>query len=184
MARRKQQSVAVPASEAEAIGMIGDYIKLERRRAVEELSAEAAIDQVKRKRDEELAQIDEEAKELFSGLKSWWEAGGADLLRKGRRSAEIANAKIGLRLTPPAVKLKRKVKLADVVAWLRKLRWSRKSEFLRIKVSLDKEAVIKAAQAEPDIAKTFENYLSVDQVDEFFIDTKIDRDAIKKEIAE
>jgi phage host-nuclease inhibitor protein Gam len=124
--------------------MIGEYVAIERDKALERLAAEVAIDRVKQQRDEKLRELEAQAQPLFAGLKAWWEAGGKDQLAFGRRSASVGGAKIGVRLTPPAVKLKRGVKAGDVVAWLGSIRRARAKDFLRIKVDLDKAAVIKA----------------------------------------
>jgi phage host-nuclease inhibitor protein Gam len=165
--------------------MIGEYVQIERDRALERLAAEAAIDLIKQQRDQRLADLEAEAKPLFAGLKAWWEAGGKEELAKGKRSAELAGAKIGIRLTPPAVKLKRGVKLGDVVAWLKGLPFQRAADFLRMKVELDRQAVIKAVHADAD-AEAIEMFgprLTVEQADEFFIDTGLDEDELKKELA-
>jgi len=183
MTRRKASAATAPATAAEATMMVGEYVRIERDKALKRLSAEAEINAIEQQRDQRLAELEAEAKPLFAGLKAWWEAGGKDELAKGRRSADLAGAKIGIRLTPPKVKPKRGVKLGDIVTWLQKLRWSRKKEFLRPKVELDKQAVIKAVLADAKIAKRFELHLTVEQTDEFFIDTGIDEDALRKEAA-
>lgn len=182
MPRRKQETVHVPASAAEAGQMIAEFVDLERNAALEQLAADAAIDKVKAQRDAALAEIEAEMKPLFAGIKAWWEAGGRDEVARGRKSAELANAKIGTRLGMPTVKLRRGVKLAEVVEWLRSLRWAKAKDFLRTKVSLDKEAVIKAVRDDPKMADTFADRLTVEQEEEFFIDTGIDRAALKKEM--
>ena len=183
MPRRKKISIIAPANASEATGMIRLYVELEREAALERLAAQDAIDRIRQQRDAALQVLEVEMADLFAGLKAWWEAGGKDELAKGKRSAELAGAKIGIRLTPPAVKLKRGVKLGDVVAWLGSLRWARAKDFLRTKTELDKQAVIKAVQADETVAQTFADRLTVEQVDEFFIDTGLDEDALRKEAA-
>lgn len=183
MARRKDTAAPAPADAAEATLMIGQFVAIERDKALERLSAAAAIDRIELQRDERLRALEAEAKPLFAGLKAWWEAGGKDEFAKGKRSGELAGAKIGIRLTPPKVKTKRGVKLGDVVTWLQGLRWARKKEFLRPKVELDRQAVIKAVLADKKIAARFESHLTVEQVDEFFIDTGLDEAALAKEAA-
>lgn len=183
MPRRKDTAAPAPASAAEATLMIGEFVAIDRDIALEKLAAAAAIDKIEAQRDARLAELQEQAKPLFAGLKAWWEAGGKDELAKGKRSAEIAGAKIGIRLTPPKVKLKRGVKAGDVVAWLRDLRWARAKDFLRMKVDLDKQAVIKAVSADEAIGDKFAAHLWVEQADEFFIDTGLDEDELKKEVA-
>ncbi len=183
MSRRKQIAAPAPANAAEATLMIGEFVAIERDRALERLAAEAAIDRIKQQRDERLRTLEAETQPLFAGIKAWWEAGGKDELAKGRRSAEIGGAKIGTRLTTPAVKLKRGVKIGDVVAWLRDLRWARAKDFLRTKIELDRQAVIKAVQADVQLAEKFAAHLVVEQSDEFFIDTGLDEDELAKELA-
>jgi phage host-nuclease inhibitor protein Gam len=163
--------------------MIGEFVAIERDKALERLAAEAAIDKAKQQRDERLRELEAQAQPLFAGLKAWWEAGGKDELAKNKRSAEIGGAKIGIRLTPSAVKFKRGVKAGDVVAWLRDLRWARAKDFLRTKVDLDKQAVIKAVQADEAIGEKFAAHLTIEQADEFFIDTGLDEDELRAEVS-
>lgn len=183
MARRKQEAATAPADAAEATAMIGEFVAIERDKALERLAAEAGIDLIKQQRDQRLAELDAEAKPLFAGLKAWWEAGGKDELAKGKRSTELGGAKIGIRLTPPAVKLKRGIKIGDVIAYIRDLRKARAKDFLRTKIELDKHAVIKAVTADADLAETFASHFTVAQTDEFFIDTGLNEDELKKELA-
>lgn len=181
MTRRKGTAAPAPSDAAEALLMVGEYVLIDRDKALERLAAEAAIDRIKQQRDERLRELEEQAQPLFAGLKAWWEAGGKDEIAKGKRSAEIGGAKIGIRLTTPAVKPKRGVKVGDIVAWLGSLRWTRARDFLRTKTELDKEAVIKAVRADAKIAETFAPYLTVEQTDEFFIDTGLDQDELRRE---
>lgn len=183
MARRKQEAAPAPADAAEATLMMGEFVAIDREIALERLAAAAAIDKITAQRDARLAELQAQAKPLFAGLKAWWEAGGKEEIAKGKRSAEIAGAKIGIRLTPPKVKLKRGVKAEDVVAWLKAFRWVWAKGFLRTKTELDKQAVIKAVQADPKIAAQLIDRLTVEQADEFFIDTGLDEDELKKELA-
>jgi phage host-nuclease inhibitor protein Gam len=183
MPRRKDTAAPAPADLAEATLMLGEYVAIDREIALEKLSAKAAIDRIESQRDARLADLKAQAQPLFAGLKAWWEAGGKDEVAKGKRSAQLAGAKIGIRLTTPKVKFQRGVKLGDVVDWLGSLRWIRARDFLRTKVELDRQAVIKAVQAEQDVAEIFAARLSVEQTDEFFIDTGLDEDELKKEAA-
>lgn len=185
MPRRKKTSIHAPSDASEAAVMIGQYVALDRQAALESLAAEDAIDRIKQHRDARLQIIEAKSAELFAGLKAWWESGGKDELAKGKRSAEVGGAKIGIRLTPPAVKLKRGVKLGDVVAWLKDLPFPRAADFLRTKTELDRQAVIKAVHADADAEaiELFGPRLTVQQQDEFFIDTGLDEDALRTEAA-
>ena len=182
--RKKAEAAIVPANRAEAEAMLQDYVAIERDQLAARLLAEIEIDAIKARRDGRIAELEEERSSIFAGIKAWWEATGAREVAGNRRSAELANAMIGIRKTPPAVKLARKVKAADVLSWLASLRWSRAKEFRRVKVDLDRQAIIKAVQADPQIRATFLKVgVSVEQVDEFFIDAGLDEEAVRKEIA-
>ncbi len=185
MPRRKDTAAPAPSNAQEATLMIGEFVGLDRDIARERLAAADAIDKIEAQRDSRIAELESQAKPLFAGLKAWWEAGGKDELAKGKRSAEIAGAKIGLRLTTPKVKFQRGFKAEDVVAFLKGLRWVRAKDFLRIKVELDRQAVIKAihTDADAEAGAMLATRLYVDQKDEFFIDTGLDQDELKKEAA-
>ena len=184
MPRRKDAAVIAPSDASEATLMIGEFVAIDRDIALERLAAAAAIDKIEAQRDARLRELEAQAKPLFAGLKAWWEAGGKDELAKGKRSADVAGAKIGIRLSTPAVKLKRGVKLGDVAAWLGSLRWARAEDFLRTKIELDRQAVIKAVQADAAIAEKLAPMLTVQQADEFFIDTGLDKEELRKELAD
>lgn len=183
MPRRKDTAAPAPADAAEATLMMGKFVAIDREIALERLAAAAAIDKIAAQRDARLAELQAQAQPLFAGLKAWWEAGGKEELAKGKRSAEVSGAKIGIRLTPPKVKFQRKVKAEDVVAWLKGLRWTRAKDFLRTKIELDRQAVIKAVSADEEIGDRFAAHLYIEQADEFFIDTGLDEDELKKEMA-
>ncbi|MCB2061630.1 MAG: host-nuclease inhibitor Gam family protein [Novosphingobium sp.] len=183
MTRRKDMAHPVPQTLAEATELLQDYVALDRRILAARLRAEQEIDRIKAERDREIGQYQEAQGSWFPALKAWWEAGGKELAGRSR-SAELAGAKIGIRLTPPKVKLKRGVKVEDVIAWLRSVEWSRAPQLLRTKVELDKAAIIKSvadSQGEEDLLA--EQGVTVVQDDEFFIDTALDEDAVKKEVA-
>jgi len=183
MTRRKDAAVIAPSDASEATQMIGEFVAIDRDIALERLAAKEAIARIELQRDERIRALEAEAKPLFAGLKAWWEAGGKDELARGKRSADIAGAKIGIRLSTPAVKPKRGVKFGDIVVWLQGLRWTRAKDFLRTKVELDRQAVIKAVQADREVAEVFLPLLTVEQADEFFIDTNLDHDELRKEAA-
>lgn len=162
--------------------MVREYVSIERRELEARLLAERQIDMIKASLGQSLAAIAEQRQPLFAGLKAWWEAGGAAEVAGRKRSAELANATIGIRKTPPAVKLARGVTVASLIEWLGMVVGG--SAFLRSKPQLDKQAIIKAMQtAAPMAGPLGEKGVSIQQLDEFFIDCGLDEDALKKEIA-
>lgn len=183
MARRKKAALDVPASEEEAITLVASYSADDRETVRLRLIADEMIAGIKEERDRQMAEIEARQKLRFAQLKAWWEAAGHQIAKGGRRSAELAGTTLGIRLSPPRVKLGKGLKDSAMVATLKGLRWTRVKDFLRTKVELDKPAIIKAVQAEEEVKVKFANHgLTVVQVDEFFIDTGIDEDAIRKEL--
>lgn len=185
MARRKAESVHVPASKAEAERMLAEYVALERRALEARLSAQFHIDDIKSDLTHTLTELDAERKGLFAGLKAWWEAGGAKELAGARRSAEVNGAQIGIRKPPPSLKFPRGMKAGDVVAWLSALPFEWKDRFLRTPpTQLDKQAVIKALREDlPGEDSLRAHGLWLDQTDEFFIDAGLDEEAVKTALA-
>lgn len=183
MSRRKGQALAVPGSADEAVALIERYVSAERIALDVRLRTEGAIDVLKGDRDAVLVAIEAEQKARFASLKAWWEAGGMEAA-KGKRSAELAGAMLGVRLSPPKVKFAKGFSDKIVLLWLAGLRWSRAKEFRRIKVELDKPAIIKAVQAEDQVRDTFAKQgLTVVQTDEFFIDCGLDEADVARELA-
>lgn len=185
MARRKAAAIDVPATAEEALAVIEHYVILERALLEERLYAEGELDRIKAERDARMTGIEAQRRELYSALKSWWEAGGARDVAGRKRSAEFGGAKIGVRLTPPAVKFSRGVKEGAIVDWLKSIRWSEASRFLRRPpAKLDKAALIKSAHDDDHVRQIFEGKgVTVEQVDEFFIDAGLDEEAVRTELA-
>lgn len=181
MARRKQAALTVPASQSEAIALLAEYRAAERRALELRLGYELQIDKFKTERDQVLALIAADQAPRFAALKAWWEAGGKELAGK-RRSAELAGATLGIRLTPPAVKFAKGINAGRIVDWLGRVVGG--TAFLRTKVELDKPAIIKVLSEDGPMAEPLSNQgVTVIQTDEFFIDTQLDERAIRTELA-
>lgn len=183
MPRRKQETVPVPADKAEAELMIAEYTELERARLLEELAADEAIARAKEQLAHRRREIEAEAKPLFEGLKAWWEAGGKDEVARGKRSGDLGAATLGIRTGMPALRFKRGITRTAFLDWLLGVRWAGKAKFLRVpKTQLDANAVIKELRAGGPAAEMLAGHgARVEQVDEFFIDTGLDVDTLKKE---
>ncbi len=172
MARKKQAALDVPNNREEAIELATEYVSADRRMLELKVGYELQIDALKSERDRIFAGIAAEQQGRFQALKAWWEAGGKALAGRGR-SATLAGALLGIRKTPAAVKFKRGETAKTVIKFIQRLRdlgWEHADRFLRTKVELDKQAIIKAI-GEEDVAGVLENRLTVKQTDEFFIDT-------------
>lgn len=171
MSRRKQAALAVPATDDGAIALIATYGEVERAIRVSAERADAIVAAAKAEHDAFVAEVAPLQRDRFAALKSWWEAGAAGRIAGKKRSADLAGAKIGIRLGNKSVRVAKGKKLDDIVNWLGSLRWMEKAKFLRRgKVTLDKEAII-AAWGDESVRRTFERGgVTVDQDDEFFID--------------
>lgn len=171
MSRRKQAALPVPATDEGAIALIGVYSDVERsiREAAER--ADEKIAAAKAEFDTFVAGVAPEQKDRFAAIKSWWEAGGATRMAGKKRSADVAGAKIGTRLSTMSVRMPKGVKVEAIVEWLRGLRWTGASRFIRTKYELNKDALIDAWDGEADTRKVFEEKgVRVTQADQFFID--------------
>lgn len=172
MSRRKQAALAVPATDEGAIALLATYGEVERALRLSAEEADAAIAAAKKRHDGLVAECAPLQRERFAALKSWWEAGGGKRTAGKNRSAELAGAKIGIRLGNKSVRIAKGKKLEEIIAWVSSLRWSGKALFLRRgKVTLDKEAIIAAWPKDESVRRTFERGgVTVAQDDEFFID--------------
>lgn len=185
MARRKQVALAdVPQTTEEAIALLDAYRQTERANLTDQIVADALITETKTQLAQRIAEREPAQKARFAALKAWWEAGGKDLAGK-KRSADLAGAMIGVRLTPKAVKLARGVKTDEVIARLKAACWSKIDQVLRTKVELDKQAIIKCvtdSQGEEDLLR--EAGITVVQKDEFFIDTGLDEHEVRARLTQ
>lgn len=173
MSRKKQAALPVPTTTDGARELMAEYVDAERQIARARLVAEQAIDAVKAERDALIAIYAVPNAGRFAALKAWWEAGGKDLAGK-RRSAELAGAVLGIRLTPPKLGLLAKLKDQAAIRWLlgRGL-----PQFIRTKEELDKPALIAAlgrrTGCDATLADLLDLAFEVRQTDEFFIDCTI-----------
>ena len=183
MARRKQDAVAdVPQTTMAAIALLDEYRSLERDSLRDRIIADVVICETKRQLAERLAEREIVQKIHFAALKAWWEAGGKDMAGKAR-SADLAGTKLGVRLTPPKVKFGKGIKADAIVDWLKRVVGGK--PYLRTTVELDKQAVIKVVQAKGPMAEPLAAQgVTVIQTDEFFIDTGLDTETIRKELGD
>ncbi len=181
MARAKAAALAhVPETEAEATVLLADYVAADRRMLELRLGYQVQIDRLEAERDLIVARMLVDQKDQFLRLKAWCEAGGRALSGKGR-SAELAGAKVGVRLSTPAVKFAKGVTAAAIVDWLGRVVGGK--AFLRTTVKLDKQAVIKAISGQKAMAGPLaEKGVTVRQADEFFIDTQLDEAAVRAKL--
>ncbi|UNU43641.1 hypothetical protein EAO27_13590 [Sphingopyxis sp. YF1] len=171
MSRRKQPALPVPTTDEAAIALISEYIDVERRLRLAAEAADEMIAGVKEGLDEIKAEARPEQEQRFAAIKSWWEAGAAQRWAGKKRSADVAGAKIGTRLSNASVRMPKGIKIDAIVEWLRGHSWTGASRFVRAKYELNKDALIAAWPDEADTRKLFEDKgVKVSQADQFFID--------------
>lgn len=171
MSRRKQPALDVPTTDEGAIALLATYGEIERAIRVSAERADEKIAAAKAEHDAFVVKVADLQRSRFAALKSFWEAGGAKRWAGKKRSADLAGAKIGTRLGNKSVRLPLGTKAEALVEYLRGLRWMFSSRFVRVKYTLDKDAIIAAWPDEADTRRVFEGQgVTVAQDDEFFID--------------
>lgn len=164
--RRKSDRLDAPQTIEEATLLIANYLDVSL--GVEELRADAetSIAQIRAIRDELLAPLEQQLKDEFLQLRTWWAVAAPSLTDGKRRSVELAGAVIGERLTPPSLKLAKGLTLPALVEKLLKAGWD---GLVRTKHEADKPAILKMLAG--DHARMVAA-LGVEAIrkDEFFID--------------
>lgn len=140
--RRKALRQTAPQTIEEATELLGRYAgiitEIERLRA----DADASIAAIQAARDGFVAPLEQAAKELFLQLRAWWGVAGEMLTEGKRKSCELAGCILGVRTTPPSLKMPAKDEEAALI-----LQNAGFADFLRVKLSVDKPAVLKVLSA-------------------------------------
>ena len=157
---RKQKLIVVPKDTIEANASLYTIGTLDREiKEIEaKLSSEIALlREVASKKTKALA---EERKSRLAGLEEFASNNRTTLLLGDKKSVEFSFGTFGWRWTPPKVELQKLTEEA-LIALLKKLKMKR---FVRIKESLDKEALLKER---PEISG-----VKYTQREEFFVEVK------------
>lgn len=146
--RRKAPRQEAPTTIEEATAMLGAYAdKITR---IEQLRADAdrSLAAIEAARDAAIAPIEEEAKVAFLKLRAWWGVAGATLTEGKRKSVELAGCTIGVRITPPSLKLPGKVDAAAALLVEHGF-----TALVRTKYEVDKPATLKMLATKPALAE-------------------------------
>ena len=146
MARRKAAHQEAPQTLEEAIDLLATYSDI--LLGIEELSADAtaSIAAIEAERDRMIAPLERRAKDIFLQLRAWWAVAGDTLTEGKRKSLELAGCQIGVRTTPPSLKLPPKTNSEAAGALLVA---AGLAQLCRHKVEVDKPAVLKERLALP-----------------------------------
>lgn len=163
-ARRRAPALAAPSSIEEAKTMLARYALLSAQADGVKAEADRAVATAREIEAEQLAPLEVELRQIFAALKTWWAVAGAEIAGK-RRSAELAGVEIGIRRSPPALKLPGKLTTKALIqAMVQKglIGW------LRIKYELDRPGIVATITGNPahDLSKMGFEAVSKD---EFFI---------------
>ncbi|MBX9797805.1 host-nuclease inhibitor Gam family protein [Sphingomonas sp.] len=163
-ARRKAAALAAPTTIEEAKAMIARYAAVSARVAAIDAEADSAIAEARRLQAVATAPCEDELRQLFAALKTWWAVAGGEIAGK-RRSTELAGVEIGVRRSPPSLKLP---KAMGVKAAITAMLGNGLAGWLRIKYELDKPGIIGAIGNDPDHDLAKMGFEAVSK-DEFFI---------------
>jgi phage host-nuclease inhibitor protein Gam len=162
MAKRvKGPAIAVPVPQSrEAVNdAIAEIGLLQRARETLETGMNGELAEIKAAFEAEAKVFGDKIAALRQGIEIWCSANRDELTGGGKtKTVELAAGEVRWRMTPPSVSLKN---VAEVVKRLAKRRLRR---FLRVKIEVDKEAILK----EPDAVKGIEG-ITIGQREEFVV---------------
>lgn len=153
MSRRKAIRQQAPQTIGEAVDLLAAYSDI--LLGIEELRADAtaSIAAVEAERDRMIAPLEIRAKEMFLELRAWWGVAGEALTEGRRRSVELAGCQIGVRTTPPSLRLPPRTNAEAAGALLVA---AGLAELCRHKVEVDKPAVLKEIALLPALKERIE----------------------------
>lgn len=156
--RLKSPAINAPASQRDAEQLLDEIGVLQERVDVIEADMNAELRTVKDAHEVRAQPLNAEIEQKFAELQTWAESHRADLTQNGKRkSANISTGEIGWRKNPPSVRITKPV---DVIE---RLNHAKLTQFLRVKIEIDKEAVL----ADKDTATAIAG-IKVDQKELFF----------------
>lgn len=170
MARRKSIPATAPSTIGEATALLGRYAEILTLSEELKANADISIAQIQAARDDFIKPLEEELKDLFIQLRSWWAVAGDAVTDGKRKSTEIAGCVLGLRTTPPSLKTP---KGHPVDALIETLLENDCDGFVATSHKLNKPAIITTLRADPDdnLSKLLTSMgFIASQRDEFFID--------------
>lgn len=141
--KRQASSFPVPQGPAEANGHIERIGAAQRARELIQTAMNEALAETKARFEAEAAPLKAEIEGLARGLQTWAAANRERLTAGGKRKfAKFAAGELAWRLRPP------KVSIRGTDAVIAALRAAKLGRFLRTKIEIDKEAMLK----QPEVA--------------------------------
>lgn len=137
-----------PKNETEAAALLALYADVDATLAIVEETRSAAIARANASADSEAAPLVKRLAEIVALIEPWWLKSGHQLAPKGRKSMELGGCMIGTKAGRAALSIAGDEQ--DVAAVLSGLRWAK--PLLRVKVSLDKAAIMKSLDGAHSVA--------------------------------
>lgn len=139
--KRKAETVKAPRDRAEAEAFLAEIGTAQRQLSVIEAALAEATAAAKVRAEAEAQPHNALIEERTRGLQLWAEANRAALTADGKtKTVQLATGDVAWRQLPPSVRI---TKLPEVIAALHRLGLGR---FLRTKVEVDKQAMLKEAE--------------------------------------
>ena len=179
-ARRKAPTQIAPQTIQEATATIDKYMAMQATVDQLKADADASIQQIEGARDAMVAPLEQAQKELFKQLRAWWAVAKDQLTEGKRKSIELAGAIIGERTNTPSLKLPKGVNQEDFIEKIRAALEEKADSYIRTKLELDKQAIIKTlrkGEDDPMAERLATLGAAVSQADQFFIDRAGKREA-------
>lgn len=136
--KTKAAPIAIPRDQAEAEKLLADIGRLQRQVGRVEHDMNDALAAVKDKFEKAAQPLNEQIETKFQALHIWAEAHRDELLKGKAKTARLATGELQWRMTPPAVKIPRKITEA-VIANLKTLGLG---DLVRTKEEINKEAIL------------------------------------------
>lgn len=172
-ARRKAPTQVAPQTIQEATATIDKYMAMQATVDQLKADADASMQAIEGARDAMVAPLEQAQKELFKQLRTWWAVAKDQLTEGKRKSVELAGAIIGERTNTPSLKLPKGMKQEDFIEKLRLALDSEATPYIRTKLELDKQAIIKTlrmGENDPVAVRLADLGAGVSQANQFFID--------------
>lgn len=163
-AKKKAPAIAVPQSDAAANDLLKEYGETANTLARNEADLSDAVAKVKATYETAAKPLQERLNTIFDQLAAWGAAHRTRLTEDTKsKTVLLPSGSIGWRFDPPSVRIRKGLKVDDLIATIKKAGLRR---FLRIKSELNKERMLD----EPDVANTIDG-VRVGRGDEkFFVE--------------
>lgn len=163
--RAKAVAIAVPQSIEAASDLLAAYGEHANAIAIIDADLKSETAKLKVAAEADAKPHIDGLKTIFQQLQAFGDARRSELLKGGAKSAELTAGIIGWRIDPPSVKLQSKVKVDDVVDWLKTASRRVFRRFLRIKFELNKQAMLD----DPELAAEVPGVTIVRDVEQFYV---------------